>query len=86
MIYSYERFVGKYEVKSSVGRKSHSWKNNIKINLKNEATVWTGLKWLRMESIGNEHRDDLSGFITCRELLDRISDHQLPKQDSVSCS
>jgi hypothetical protein len=44
--------------------------------------VWTGLIWLRMGRVAGscERGTELSGSINRDEVLDRLSDYQLPKE------
>jgi hypothetical protein len=39
--------VGKPEEKRPLGRPRHKWEDNIKMDLRQERVVWTGLVWLR---------------------------------------
>jgi hypothetical protein len=42
--------VGKPEGKRPLGRPKHRWEDNIKMDLQ-EVEVWTGLSWLRIETV-----------------------------------
>jgi hypothetical protein len=44
----YRILVGKPEGKRPLGRPSHTWVYNIKMDLKETGVVWTGLMWLRI--------------------------------------
>jgi hypothetical protein len=40
--------VGKQERNRPVGRPRYRWKDNIKVKVRYDGMVWTGLIWLRM--------------------------------------
>ena len=49
----YRVFVGKPEVKRPLGRPTHSWEDNIKIDLLEvDVGAWTGSNWLRIGTGG----------------------------------
>jgi hypothetical protein len=43
--------VGKPEGKRPLERPRHRWEDNIKMDLQ-EVVIWTGLRWLRIETGG----------------------------------
>jgi hypothetical protein len=47
----YRVWVGKPEGKGPLGRPRRRWEENIKADLQ-DVGVWTGLSWLRIESVG----------------------------------
>jgi hypothetical protein len=49
----YRVLVGKREGKRPLGRPRHSWEDNIKMDRQEvDVGLWTGLKWLRIETVG----------------------------------
>jgi hypothetical protein len=46
--------VGKPEGKIPLGRPKCRWEDNIKMDLKWDVEVWTGLGWLRKETVGGQ--------------------------------
>jgi hypothetical protein len=48
---TYSVLVGKPEGKRPLGRRRRRWEDNIKLDLQ-EVAVWTGLGWLRTETVG----------------------------------
>jgi hypothetical protein len=49
---AYRILVGKPEGKRSLGRPRHRWVDNIKMDLRQDGLVWTGLIWLRIGTSG----------------------------------
>jgi hypothetical protein len=49
---AYMVLVGKLERKRPLGRPRRSWEDNIKMDVRYELVVWTGLIWLRIETSG----------------------------------
>jgi hypothetical protein len=49
---AYRILVGKPEGKKPVGRPRCRWVDNIKMNLREDGLVWTGLMWLRIGTSG----------------------------------
>jgi hypothetical protein len=43
--------VGKPEGKKPLGRPTRRWVDNIKMDLRYDGVVWTGLIWLRIENL-----------------------------------
>jgi hypothetical protein len=68
----YRVLVGKPDGKRPLGRPSHRWEDNIKIDLQEvDVGVWTGLGWLRTQRqvAGNcECGNEALGSIKCGEL------------------
>jgi hypothetical protein len=48
----YRILVGKPEGKSPLGRPRYRWVDNIKMDLRQDGVVWTGLIWLRIRTRG----------------------------------
>jgi hypothetical protein len=48
----YRILVGKPEGKRAVRKPVCRWKNNIKMDLRDDGVVWTGLIWLRTGTCG----------------------------------
>jgi hypothetical protein len=49
---AYRIFMGKPEGKRPLGRPSRRWKDNIKMDLRYDGVVWTGLIWLTIGTNG----------------------------------
>jgi hypothetical protein len=49
---AYRILVGKPEGKRPVGRPRRSWLDSIKMDLREDGVVWTGLIWLRIGTSG----------------------------------
>jgi hypothetical protein len=64
--------VGKPEGKRQLGRPRRRWVDNIKMDLRKDRVVWTGLIWLRIgTSAGScEHGNETSGSIKRWEVLE----------------
>jgi hypothetical protein len=45
---AYRILVGKAEGKRPQGKPRHMWMDNIKMDLREDGMVWTGLNWLRI--------------------------------------
>jgi hypothetical protein len=50
---AYRVLVGKPEGKRPLGRPRRRWEDNIRMDLQ-EVGVWTGLGWLRIETVGGQ--------------------------------
>jgi hypothetical protein len=50
--YPYRILVGKSEGKRPIGRPRRRWMDNIKMTLRHNEVVWTGLIWLRIGTSG----------------------------------
>jgi hypothetical protein len=49
----YRVLVGKPEGKKQLGRPRHRWEDNIKRKFRKlDVGVWTGLSWLKIETVG----------------------------------
>jgi hypothetical protein len=49
---AYRISVGTLKEKRPLGRPRHKWANNIKMDLREDGVVWTGLSWLRIRTSG----------------------------------
>jgi hypothetical protein len=49
---AYGILVGKPEGRRLLGRPRRRWLDNIKMDLKRDKVVWSGLIWLRIETSG----------------------------------
>jgi hypothetical protein len=49
---TYRISMGKPEGKRALGRPRHRWEDNIRMDLRWDAVVWTGLIWLRIGTSG----------------------------------
>jgi hypothetical protein len=49
---AYRIVVGKPEGKRPLGRPRHRWEDNIKMDLRQDGVVWTGLIWLKIGTCG----------------------------------
>jgi hypothetical protein len=49
---AYRILVGKPDGKRPLGRTRRRWADNIKIDLRQDGTVWTGSSWLRIGTSG----------------------------------
>jgi hypothetical protein len=49
---AYRILVGKPEGRRPLGRPRRRWVDNIKIDLRQDGMVWTGLIWLRISTSG----------------------------------
>jgi hypothetical protein len=81
--------VGKPEGKRPLGRPSHKWVGNIKMNLRKNMW-WIGLIWLRIGTVEGsyEHGNEPLGSIECWEVLELLHNWPLFKKGSapwVSC-
>jgi hypothetical protein len=45
---AYRILVGRPEGRRSLGRPTHRWEDNIKMDLQDVDEAWTGLSWLRI--------------------------------------
>jgi hypothetical protein len=84
---SYKIFVGKPERKTPLGRPSGRWVDNIKMDLREIG--WEGVDWMHLAydkgTVAScfEHDNEPSGSIKGGGFLDKLSDCQLLKKDSV---
>jgi hypothetical protein len=69
---AYKILVGKSEGKRPLGRPRRRWMDNIKIDLRRDGVVWTGLMGLRIgRAEGScEHGNGPSGSIKCWEVIE----------------
>jgi hypothetical protein len=61
------------EGKGTLGRPRCRWVNNIKVGLRWDVVVWTGLVWLRIGTGGGcccEHGNEPPGSVECWEVLE----------------
>jgi hypothetical protein len=49
---AYRIFMGKPEKKRPLGRPRRRWMDSIKMNLRQDGMVWTGLMWLTIGTSG----------------------------------
>jgi hypothetical protein len=49
---AYRILVGKSEGKKPLGRPRRRWEDNIRMDLREDGVVWTGLIWLRIRTSG----------------------------------
>jgi len=70
----YRVLVGKPEGKRQLGRPSHRWEDNIKMDLQEVGcrVAWSGLIWLKIGAGGRlcECCNEPSSSIKCREFFD----------------